>query len=105
MLGLHVRDLDGQEPEAADCLIGCAMDGERGVMASTLPEVNDELLDLINVQGVIVLAAYSQIFYLPPVGTLIIIADEVNHGGVVCKLDSVAPMHSHTVWGEQIVQQ
>lgn len=81
------------------------MDGERGVMASTLPEVNDELLGLINVQGVIVLAAYSQIFYLPPVGTLIIIADEVNHGGVVCKLDSVAPMHSHTVLGEQIVQQ
>lgn len=67
---------------------------------SALPEIDDELLALINV-----LVPYSQVFYLSPVGTFIIITNKANHGGIIQLDDAVALMPGHGVMGEQRIQQ
>lgn len=62
-------------------------------MASAFPEVDDGPLGLINIQGAVtVLAPYSQVFYLPPVGNVIIIADRANHSGVICNLNEAVAL-------------
>ncbi len=67
----------------------------------SLTEVNNKLLCLAGVkEQVIVSAPCSQVLYLLPVGSLIVVSDEATHHGVICKLDDgVGSMHRPAVMG------
>ncbi len=81
--------MGSQELEAGDTFNNHPVNVD-GVMRASflLPEVHNKLLCLAGVkEQVIVSAPCGQVLYLLPVGSLIVVFDEANHRGVICKLD------------------
>ena len=81
------------------------MDG--WVWVSVSPEVHDELLGLLSLeQQVVAVAPLSQTIHLLPVGGLIVVFDEADHRGVVCKLnDGIGTIDRFAVMGEEGVEE
>ena len=106
--GQVLRDGGSQELEAGDTFNNHPVNVD-GVMRASflLPEVHNELLCFTGVkEQVIVSAPCGQVLYLFPVGSLIVVTDEANHRGVVCKLnDGVASMHRLAVMGVEGVEK
>ncbi len=96
--GQVLRDVGSQELEAGDTIINHPVNVD-GVMRAwfLLPEVHNKLLCLGVKEQVIVSAPCG------PVGSLIIVSDEANHCGVICKLD-VGSMHRPAVVGVEGVE-
>ena len=99
--GEILGDVDTQELEAVHTL------HRRPVWVSVPPEVHDELLGLLSVeQQVVGVAPLSQTIHLLPVGGLIVVFDEANHRGVVCKLnDGIGTIDRFAVMGEEGVEE
>lgn len=71
------------------------------------PVVHDELLGLLSVkQQVVSVAPLSQTIHFLPVSGLIVVTDEANHRGVICKLnDGVRTTGRSAVVGEEGVEE
>lgn len=65
--------------------------------------VHSEFLGLLGVKCQIVVGTpHCQLLNLHPVGRFIVIADQANHRGVVCKLDyGIRAMYRYAVMGEE----
>ena len=60
----------------------------RGVLPLLSPEVHDQFLHFVNVEGeVIFLAPLCQGPYLPKVGYIVIVGNQAKKSCVICKLD------------------
>ncbi len=87
--GQVLRDVGSQELEAGDTFNNHPVNVD-GVMRAffLLPEVHNKLLCLTGVkEQVTVSAPCGLVLHLLPVCSLIVVSDEANHCGVICKLD------------------
>ena len=105
--GQVLGDVDTQELEAVHTLHRRPLDVDVWMWVSVPPEVHDELLGLLGVQlQVVFVTPLSQTVHLLPVGGLIVVSDEADHRGVVCKLDDgVGAMDRSAVVGEEGVEE
>ena len=72
--GQVVGDLDTQKLEALDTFYFVPIDVDRGMFSPMLPEVDDNLLCFVDIEGeIFVVTPVHQILYLIPVLCLIIV--------------------------------
>ncbi len=77
-----------QELGAAHSLHGRTIDGQRSMQRVHSPEVNNNLLCLLHIQGEIVVPAPpGQAAHLTPVVCLISVANKTHHSCVIRKLN------------------
>ena len=80
-------DVDTKELEALNLLHYRPVNENGGVLGPPFPVVHNHLLCLDHVEGeVIVLAPHGQVFYLLPIGCLVIVGDQAYHCCVIGKL-------------------
>lgn len=91
-----------QKLEAGDTFDGPPFNVDRVMCASShFPEVHNEFLGFAGVEEQVIFSAPSgQVLYLFSIGSLIVVADDTNHRGIIPKLDDeVGSMHRPAVMG------